>query len=234
MNVEDHANFMLQFLTEQRKERFESVLKKRSRSAIAVLEDTAKEQNASAVLRTLDALGFHEVYMVEQNWKVKLNAEISKQSDKWLDVRKSTSLCTTLSDLKSRGYHIAITSPHEEGITHKELPIHQPVAVVFGNEFKGVSEDAAKYADSYLQIPMYGFVESYNLSVSVGMVFSALRWQMEDKATLQYLSEDEKHLIRLRWALRSARSGAKVYEQWLQQNQATDASGILHELLHHK
>ncbi len=230
MNIEEHSRFMLEFLTESRKARFEEVLSQRTRSAVAVLEDTAKEQNASAVLRTLDALGFHEVHMVEKNWKVKLKSEISKNSDKWLDLRKSESMVDTLRSLKSRGYHIAVTSPHEQGKTHRELPTDKPLAVVFGNEFNGISEEAVEIADDYLQIPMYGFVESYNLSVSVGMVFSALRWQMEEAKTIAYLSEDEKHLIRLRWAIRSARSGAKVYEKWVRENGDVDLSGILPEL----
>lgn len=226
-SIRDHWEHMSQFLTENRVARFEEVLNERTYSAIPILEDTAKEQNASAVLRTMDALGFHEVHMVESNWKVKLNNDISKGSDKWLDLRKSSDMTETLKGLKSRGYRIAVTTPHENGLTIRQLPLDKPIAVVFGNEWDGISEDAKNLADCFLQIPMYGFVESYNLSVSVGMTFGYLRWELEKRNLLNILSETERLEWKLRWAVHSARSGPHLYKKWLEEQGETDQLGIL-------
>ena len=123
MELIDHWRFMSQFLTDNRKQKFEEVLSKRSRQAIPILEDAAKEQNASAVLRTIDALGFHEVHLIENEWKVQVNSDISKRSDKWLDVHLSNSTSDTIDSLKRRGYAIAVTSPHSTGKSIRQLPI---------------------------------------------------------------------------------------------------------------
>lgn len=224
MNIEDHYRYMSQFLTEERQQRFNDVLSRRTRNAVAVLENTVKEQNASAVIRTLDALGFHEVHLVEKDWKVKLNAMISKGSDKWLDLQRSADMKATLKGLKERGFLIAATCPHQDGIELKDLKTDQPIAVVFGNEWDGISEAVQDHTDVFMQIPMYGFVESYNLSVSVGMVFSHLRWEMERNNTLTCLTEKEKMKARLRWAIRSSGSGRKLYARWLEKHGEPDLS----------
>lgn len=220
--LKKHYEYMTQYLTDARQERFEEVLRHRTSRAVAVLEDTAKEQNASAVIRTMDALGFHEVHLVENDFSVELNSTISKGSDKWLDLRKSHDMQSTLRDLKDRGYRIAATCPHERGIDIKDLDTEKPIAVVFGNEFNGISSTVEEEADLYVQIPMYGFVESYNLSVSVGIVFSHLRWTMEKNNRTTPLSQEQYFLAKLKWAIASSRSGAKLYEQWVKENQLED------------
>lgn len=223
----EHYQYLSQFLTEARQQRFEEVLAKRTNRAIAVMEDTVKEQNASAVIRTMDALGFHELHLVENDFTVKLNSMISKGSDKWLDLRKSHDMRDTLRGLKSRGYKIVATCPHENGIDLKDLNTEQPLAVVFGNEYDGISDVVSEEADAFMQIPMYGFVESYNLSASVAMVFSHLRWQMEYNNRVDPLPEEDWMMAKLRWALHSTRSGKKVYTQWLENNGKNDLTGLL-------
>lgn len=218
---------MRRFITDERMARFEEVLENRTRRIIPVLEDTAKEQNASAVIRTMDALGVHEVHMVENDWKVKLNAMISKGSDKWLDLRKSHDPTATLCGLKERGYTIVSTCPHEDDVPLMELTTEKPLAIVFGNEWDGISDAVRAETDVFMRIPMYGFVESYNLSAAAAMVFSHLRWDMERRGTMEHLTETEKLLAKLRWTIRSSRSGAKVYKQWLSKHGMPDLSGIL-------
>ncbi|NVK26710.1 MAG: RNA methyltransferase [Flavobacteriia bacterium] len=227
MNLETHWKYISEFLTEDRKARFDEVLAKRTRSAVAVLENSVKEQNASAVVRTLDALGFQELHLVEPEWKVEFKSEISRGSDKWLDIQKSVDIVQTIENLKERGYAIAATTPHADGKSIQQIPTHKPLAVVFGNEWDGISKDASELADYHLQIPMYGFVESYNLSVSVAMIFSYLRWEMEKHGNIQPLTDEDKLRNKLKWGVASTRSGIAVYQKWLDENGYDDIANVI-------
>lgn len=226
-DLKKHFAYMSHFLTEARMERFDEVLNKRTCRAIPILEDTVKEQNASAAIRTLDALGFHEVHLVENDSNVSLNTSISKGSDKWLDLRKSNDMRSTLQELKGRGYKIVATHLHKDGVDLKDLDTETPVAIVFGNEWDGISSVVEEEADAFVQIPMYGFVESYNLTVSIGIVFSHLRWKMEEYNRVTPLTEEQIYTSKLRWAIRSSRSGTKVYAKWLEETGQPDLSGLL-------
>lgn len=229
-DLERHFEYMSGFLTEARIVKFDEVLSKRTIRAIAVLEDTVKEQNASAVIRTLDALGFHEVHLVENDHSVELNQMISKGSDKWLNVVKSHNMRETLRSLKARGYSIVATTPHKNGISLTQLNTSdQPIAVVFGNEWNGISEVVMEEADAYLQIPMYGFVESYNLATSVAMVFSHLRWKLNE-SEISPLPAPDYWLAKLRWSIHSTRSGNMVYNKWITENGHPDLAGVSTEL----
>ncbi|KAB2809938.1 TrmH family RNA methyltransferase [Phaeocystidibacter luteus] len=227
MNLETHWNYISGFLTKERIARFDEVLSKRTRRAVAILENTMKEQNASAVIRTMDALGFQELHMVEPEWQVGFKSEISRGSDKWLDIQRSVDLGQSINSLKERGYAIAATTPHESGMAIQQLPLDRPIAVIFGNEWEGISSDSSKNADYHIQIPMYGFVESYNLSVSVAMIFSHLRSEFEQHNLIQPLTEDDKLRNKLKWGVASTRSGKAVYQKWLEDNGFDDIANII-------
>lgn len=229
MPLLDHWKYISQFLTENRISRFEEVLDRRTRFAIPVLEDTIKEQNASAVARTMDALGFHEMHLVEQRKNAKINDDISKGSEKWLDLHRSPDIEETVTGLKERGYKIVVTAPHEKGIAIRDLKLDQPVSVVFGNEWDGISEAAMDLADEFLQIPMYGFVESYNLSVSAAMTFGYIRWELDAQERNHPLTSEEKLESMVLWGIHSTRSGYKVYEKWLKETGNTDLLGIFED-----
>ncbi|NVK04096.1 MAG: RNA methyltransferase [Flavobacteriia bacterium] len=229
MSLIDHWQYISQYLTENRVNRFEEVLSKRTRYAVPVLEDTVKDQNASAVIRTMDALGFHELHLVEQRWNAKINDDISKGSDKWLDIHRHTDIGDSIRDLKSRGYQIVVTAPHEKGIHIRDLPLDKPLAVVFGNEWNGISDEAMELADEFLQIPMYGFVESYNLSVSAAMTFGYIRWELDARNLVPRLPDQEILATMVRWGIHSTRSGYQVYEKWLNDTGNTDVLGIFED-----
>lgn len=211
-------------VSENKKVLIEDALQSRSRYLTVVLENILKPHNASAVLRTLECLGLQEFYMVNSSGKARVeqqektyeaNPGIVKGAIKWVDVyqyaeslQDNITLC--LDALKNKGYAIAVTSPHAEGYFPEQLPIDKPIALVFGNEQEGVSETALKKADYHLRIPMWGFTESYNLSVSAAICMYTLINRIRSSTLPWHLAEDEQTELRLQWYRKLVRRAALI------------------------
>jgi len=192
-----------QFVTPERLQRMNSVLAQRNRYLTVVLEDIYQSHNASAVLRSCDAFGVQDVHIIEKRNEYRINPEIALGSAQWLSlhkhVREAADTRRVLSDLKQQGYRIVATSPHPQGHMLHELPLATgPMALVFGTELTGLSDDAMALADEFVAIPMYGFVESFNISVSVAICLSylcqairttGLSWQLKPAETEALLSD---------------------------------------------
>ncbi|MBC7361028.1 MAG: hypothetical protein H5U06_01895 [Candidatus Aminicenantes bacterium] len=157
--------------TEKRKEKIINVLSKRQPDLRVVLEDVAIAHNASAVARTCEAVGVLNLHIISKEpEKVIFNEAISTRAEKWLNIHFHRTTEECLSILKNQGFKIAVTTLAEKTIPYTEVNYCQPVAIVFGNESKGVSSDALNFADYFIRIPMVGMVQSLNLSVSVGII----------------------------------------------------------------
>jgi tRNA (guanosine-2'-O-)-methyltransferase len=191
-------------VTENKKKLIEVALQNRTRYLTVVLENIQKPHNASAVLRTVECLGLQDFYFIEQHREYEANPGIVKGAIKWVDVYRygekgvnNTTAC--LQHLKNKGYAIAVTSPHIGGYYPEQLPIDRPVALVFGNEQEGVSETALAGADYHLRIPMWGFTESYNLSVSAALCTYTIMQRIRQSENNWQLSEEEAGDLRLQW-----------------------------------
>ena len=165
------------FVTAERLARMQSVLSQRTRYLTVVLEDIYQSHNASAVLRSCDAFGVQDVHIIEKRNEYRVNPDIALGSAQWLSlhkhVREAADTQAVLSELKLRGYRIVATSPHSQGHILHDLPLDRgPLALVFGTELTGLSQEAMAMADDFVAIPMYGFVESFNISVSVAICLS--------------------------------------------------------------
>lgn len=195
---------MEQFISENKAERFTEVLDHRTRYLTVVLENIYQAQNASAVIRTAECLGVQDVHIIDQFNNYNLNPDVVVGSSKWVDVKKyrrkeqdNTANC--FSELKSRGYKVIATSPHEDDFFPETLPLDQPVAIVFGNEKEGISDYTKKNADGFLRIPMHGFTESYNISVSAAISLYTLTQRIRSEIKEWKLSDEEKDVIRYKW-----------------------------------
>ena len=136
-----------------------------------VLEEVIIAHNASAVARTCEAAGILNLHIISaEPEKVIFNEAISTRAEKWLKIQFHRTTEECLSQLKELGFKIAVTTLQGETIDYTELDYCQPLAVVFGNESEGVSEQACSMADYRIHIPMVGMVQSLNLSVSVGII----------------------------------------------------------------
>lgn len=212
-------NYLSGFVTDHRKQRFEEVLINRTRHLTVVLEDIFQPHNASAVLRSCDCFGIQDVHIIENNYAYTLNPDIELGSAKWITMHKynrglkefgtkkitdsspGNQLATEdcIRELKSKGYKVVITSPHKDDCTIDELDITQKTALFFGSEKPGVSSSAFKLADAFVKIPMVGFTESLNISVSAAVTLYTLTSRLKKADIMWQLTEAEKSNIRLQW-----------------------------------
>ena len=210
MTPRDQAflDFLYQFITDERKERFEEVLAWRTRHITVVLEDIFQPHNASAVLRSCDLTGIQDVHIVENNFTFDINPDVVMGSTKWLDIHRYNELefntPTVIDRLHEQGYQIVATCPHQNDFSPETLPLDQPIALLFGTEKTGLTDYALEHADKYVQIPMHGFTESFNISVSAALLMYTLTHRLHEMTDVDWhLTEDEKQKARLEWSRRT-------------------------------
>ncbi len=196
-----------QFLTESRKSLFERVLKYRTRHITVVLEDIYQSQNASAVLRSCDLTGIQDVHIIENNYSYEVNPDVALGSAKWLNLKKynehDENTLDAFEKLRESGYRIVATTPHKDDQTPDTIPLENKIALVFGTELTGLSNTAIKNVDEYIRIPMYGFTESFNISVSAALLFYSLTNRLRKSLFNWQLSDEEIIDIKIEWARRT-------------------------------
>ncbi len=200
--------FFSQFVSDHKKELFQNILNNRTRFFTVVLEDIYQAQNASAVLRSCDAFGIQDIHVIENRNVFDVDKGVTIGSDKWLSVFKYrqknfNNTATAYKNLRDKGYRIVTTTPHAKQTELPDFEPDQPAALVFGTEKLGLTSFAIEQADQWLHIPMHGFSESLNLSVSVALCLYHLRRTMETRKIDWQLSDEEKEELYLLWLRRS-------------------------------
>lgn len=209
------------YLTPNRLALFKSVLTQRTHYITVVLEDIFQPQNASAVLRTCDCFGVHDVHIIENRNTFKVDREVAMGASKWLNLKKYNQLeqnsLETIRNLKAKNYRIVATSPHINDQELQDFDLTKgKTALVFGSELPGVSEIIKNEADEFLKIPMYGFTESFNISVSAAIILHHLTLKMKQDTSIQWsLNDDEKDEIMLEWIRRSIKSSDLIEQRFL-------------------
>lgn len=201
---------LLPYLSESRVEKFDAALLARTRWLCLVLENVYQSRNASAVMRSCDGMGIQDVHLIEDINPWVFNRGVSKGTPSWLTLHRygnaanPTEAC--IQNLRQSGYKIAVTSPHVDGMQAKDLPVSEPIALVMGTEFEGVSQRMLDAADYHVFIPMHGLAESLNISVAAGMIMHRV---MENIRTLPdsswQLSAEEQVELKLDWAMKSVK-----------------------------
>lgn len=196
-------NYSLEYLfslvSENKKEVIQRIIKNRTRYFTVVLEDINQPHNASAVLRSCDIFGIQDVNVIEQKHQFIAQNEISKGASKWVDVHSYDSITSCAQKLKKDGYTLVATTPHEKGYSLPDLPIDKKMALLFGTETTGLSDHAFSLADEYVTIPMFGFTESFNISVSVSICLYQLIMKLHASSTNWQLTEQEKKALQRVW-----------------------------------
>ncbi len=200
--------YLSQFLLERRILRFDEILKNRTEHLIVVLEDIYQSQNASAVLRTCDCFGIQDVHIIENYHNYKINPDVAMGSDKWLNLhfhdQKAQNTIPALKKLKREGYRIVATTPHKDDINLEEFDLTKgKVALVFGSEVPGISQEVMQEADEFMKIPMYGFTESFNISVSAAICMHHLIWDLHQSDIDWHLPFERKQDLKLDWMIKS-------------------------------
>ncbi|MGD1853490.1 MAG: TrmH family RNA methyltransferase [Leptolyngbyaceae cyanobacterium] len=213
--------YLGQFLTTERKAKIEAVLAHRTRYLTIALEDIHTSQNAGAVLRNCDNLGIQDIHIVEQTTSFKVNLNVTRGCQKWLTTyhyakqRGNTANC--IAALKNQSYCLVATTPHTGAFDLLSLPLDQPIALLFGNELEGLSQEALEQADRHLKIPMYGFSESFNISVSTALCLQSLRDRMRQSCPWQLPSHEQQEL-RLQWYRNSCKHIQQLEASFWQQH----------------
>ena len=155
-----------------RRERLDSVLSHRLATVTVVLENLRDPHNGAAALRTCEAMGLTDVHVVEERETFRSSPKVCLRSDKWINVHHHPTAAGCLDTLLSWGFSCHAALPPELGCATGpgDWPAaDRPVALVFGNEHYGLSEAAVERCNGRFAIPMQGFMESLNLSVSVAI-----------------------------------------------------------------
>jgi len=221
---EELITYLSQFVTEPRRRRMDRVLAWRTRHLTVALEDVYQPHNASAVLRSCEIFGVQDVHVVEGTNRFRPNKDIALGASQWLtvhgyrgDVGESTRCC--LQKLKEKGYRIAATTLQEDGIPLSDLGLQRPLALVFGTEEEGLSEEAHDLADTFLRLPMFGFTQSFNVSVTVALCLYHLTRRLHASDAPWQLSEAEKRDLKIEWLIRSATRGELLVRRFLRERE---------------
>lgn len=197
-------------LEPQRLALLESILSLRTRYLTVAVENLYQPQNASAVLRTCDCFGIQNVNVIEQYNQYRVNPEIAMGSDQWLTVKKypasPTVTLDAIADLRRAGYRIVATTPHSNDVLLPDFNLAKgKFALFFGTERRGLTADVLDNADEFLRIPMYGFTESFNVSVSVAIILGNLVERLHNSDIDWHLSPAEHDEVMLTWLLRTVK-----------------------------
>lgn len=195
---------LLSFISDHKNQLFDKIIQYRTRYLTVVLEDIYQPQNASAVLRTADCFGVQDVHIIENRNEYVINPEVALGASKWLTLHKysekENNTLAAIQKLKSQGYRIVATMPHSDDVTLSDLDMNQKTALFFGTELQGLSEVVQENADVFVKIPMYGFTESYNISVSAALCLQELTTKMRIENIDWKLSASELLDVKLDWA----------------------------------
>jgi tRNA (guanosine-2'-O-)-methyltransferase len=212
------TEFLGQYITENRRTTIERVLSTRTRYVTLVLEDIFQSQNMSAVVRTCECMGVQDLHIIEIRSKYNVNKKVLMGSNKWMNLvrykeKEKNNTAECYSRLKSEGYRIVATHP-SAGISIDELPIDSKVAVVMGNELQGISKFALDHADEVVRIPMYGFTESMNISVSAALCIRSLVTRIRNSEHNWHLTDAETTHLRLDWYRKSLKQPAIMEKEF--------------------
>jgi len=209
----DLLNHLESLLTPKRRELFRKVVEQRTRHFTVAVQDVYQLHNTSAVIRSCDVFGIQDIHVVEEVNLKKIDREIAMGAQKWVDVHRYTSTEACIEELRKQDYRIIATSPHK-GTALQDFDISRKGAIFFGRETKGLSEEVLESADEFLQIPMVGFTESLNISVSAAIILQDLTARLRRSDIDWQLSEEEKLEKRLAWATKNLKSAGEIIERF--------------------
>lgn len=196
--------FLSDFLSDRRLAILNRVLDNRTRYITVLLEDIYQSQNASAVLRTCEIMGIQDLHVIENRNNYFYNPGVAMGAGKWINIFKYNKIennsIEALQHLKSQNYRIVATAPAGMGVPLQDFDIDKgKFAIVIGSEINGISQQILDNAHELITIPMFGFTESFNLSVSTAIILHQLIGKLQQSNLPWHLSEDEKNVLKLEW-----------------------------------
>ena len=210
------------FVTDKRKNLFRNILQDRTRHFTVVLEDIYQQHNASAVIRSCDIFGIQDIHVIENKYKSKVSKNIAKGSQKWLSFHNykedTNNTLECLNTLKSKGYQIIATSPHNNSSILHDFDISKKSAFVFGVEKTGVSDLVINNADGILKIPMVGFTESLNISVAAAIILENFTFKLRNSSVDWKLTNEEQKILYASWIEKTIKNVDEIKERFIENN----------------
>ena len=241
------------FVTPRRLKRMEAALGERTRYVTVLLEDIYQPHNASAVLRSCDSCGVQDVHIVEKRNRYRVNPGVELGSSQWLSLRRyrlrspqeeegeqettapivagtyegADPVGRAVTHLREQGYRIVATTPHTDDVELGSFDLAAgKVALCFGTEMEGLSSELLDQADEYLRIPMYGFVESFNISVSAAIILYTLTQRLRVGGDLPWrLDEPARQELLLAWLRRSVKESARLEARYREDRNHREGGG---------
>lgn len=214
----EYLAYLEEFITENRKNKFLKVLEKRTNHFTVAVEDVFQLHNTSAVMRSCEVFGIQNLHVIEEKFGKSIDKEIAMGAQKWVDVNRYDSNISCVKALKAKGYQIIATTPHENDCLLDEFDITKPSAIFFGTERDGLSEEVMSEADGFLKIPMAGFTESLNISVSAAIIIQSLMSRLHKSDLDWHLSEEEMITLRLAWTKSSIKDIKRIEQRYKEIN----------------
>jgi tRNA (guanosine-2'-O-)-methyltransferase len=216
----DHQlfNYLQSFLSDNRKKLFNEVIAKRTRHFTVITEDVFQLHNTSAVMRSCDVFGIQDLHVIEERFGKNIDKEIAMGAQKWVSIKRYNTTERCVNSLREDNYQIIATTPHNDSQLLHEFDITKKSALFFGTEKEGLSDTVLKEADGFLKIPMYGFTESLNISVSAAIILQSLVTKLKQSNINWQLSKEEQQLILLEWTKNTIKSVDDIMERFYENN----------------
>ncbi len=209
---------MQTYLTEHRRDLFNEVISQRTRHFTVATEDVYQLHNTSAVMRTCDVFGIQDLHVVDDNFGKRIEKEIAKGAQKWVNLYKYDSIDNCMERLRKNGYQIIATTPHNDSQLLQDFDITKKAAFFFGKENVGLSDKVLNEADGFLKIPMYGFSESLNVSVSAAIILQSIVTKLKQSKIDWQLSEAEQKVVLLDWTKKTIKTVDQIIERYYEGN----------------
>jgi tRNA (guanosine-2'-O-)-methyltransferase len=218
----DLIQYLKEFTTEKRYNIFNDKLNKRTQHISIVLENIYQSHNVSASLRSAECFGIQDVHIIENNNRFNEDPNISMNSSKWLNIyhynKNKNNTPHAIKKIKEKGYKLVATTPRDTDdnvISLYDLKVSDnKIAMVFGSEVNGCSNDVINSADYKIHIPMHGFTESFNLSVSVALCLQHLTHKLRESNIHWQIDKDMRKEILLNWLRKSIKSSAEIEKHY--------------------
>jgi len=220
--VREQVEYLRNFVTDEKNELFERLIRWRTDYVTVVLEDLYQSHNQSAVMRSADCYGIQDVHLIENRNAYDPSSTVSQGAREWLTLHRHrtgrNNTPATIAELKAAGYRIIATTPHTGDVPVDELDIQRgKMAFFFGTELTGLSGEVMAAADEYVKVPMYGFTESLNVSVCAAIIMYSVTRRLHESSVDWHLAEDKKYDVLLQWYRKAIRASEEILERFGQE-----------------
>lgn len=220
MTIREKIKSLSENVTPERYKKMLHALENRTNKISLVLEDIYQAHNAAAVLRSCDAFGIQNAFIIENRFPIRISHNVDMGASKWMNIKKFKSpTCTSaaaagnrppnefdianttraIKEIKELGYLVAASTLREDSIDIKEVPVDKPIAILIGTELTGLSQAAHAHADIAFKMDMLGFAQSLNLSVFSALCISEISKRMRAKDDSWKMTDKQKDELLLHW-----------------------------------